>query len=102
MKAILFALVSTVAATNAFADIYISPQQADLLVKEGKIKPLTVLENTAKNQVKGTSVIYSNFEQDDDTGVYEYEAKIRDAQNTVWEITVNAQNGSIMEVDRDD
>ena len=102
MKNILFVLASTVA-TTTMADIYISPQKADELAKNGTIKPLSVLESTAKSQVKGASIIYTNLEQDDDGARrYEYEAKVRDAQNTVWEITIDAQSGAVIEVDRDD
>ncbi len=98
----LVAFISVFAVSNAFADINISPQQADQLVQTGKIKPLTELETTAKNQVKGTTVIYSNLEQDDDTGAYEYEAKVQDAQNILWEVQINAQTGAVLEVEKDD
>ena len=101
MKTTLLAIITATAATTAFADIHITPEQAELLVKQGKIKPLSVLENTAKMQVKGTSVIYSNLEQDDDTGIYEYEAKVKDAQNILWEVQLNAQTGAITEVEKD-
>ncbi|MCX4025924.1 PepSY domain-containing protein [Endozoicomonas sp. SM1973] len=102
MKPMLVAFISVFAASSVVADINVTPQQAEQLAKAGTIKPLAELESKAKSQVKGTTVIYSNIEQDDDTGVYEYEAKVQDAQNKLWEVQINAQTGAIVEVELDD
>lgn len=99
MKSILFALISTVAATNAFAD----QKFYDNDLKQLNIKSIEELKEIAKNQVPNSTIIHADtyVEKDDDSGIYEYDAEVRDAQGQRWEITINAKTHAIIEKELD-
>ena len=74
--------------------------QIPQLVKDGKIKPLEVLNQIVMKLHPGATITDSDL--DNHFNSYEYEVELHDAKGVEWDVDLNAATGEVLKNKQDD